>query len=151
LVGRCEPEAQATDEVSLLGHPDADALADNPASTADAVTGLGWRRVGLGLRDVRGTFFATGHFDDSSNLKASLCWFTQGVMESAPQAPRHVMVRQNGERIVHFDDGDGIVCWVDSKNPTSSTDPRETTCGRCLKHPSWLPAWNAAATTVQAP
>ena len=75
----------------------------------------------------------------------------QAVMESAAQAPRHVMARQNGERIVHFDDGHGVVCWLVGENSTTSTDPRETTCGTCLKHPAWLPAWKDAAKKVPSP
>lgn len=61
------------------------------------------------------------------------------------------MARQNGERIVHFDDGHGVVCWIEGKNPATSTDPRETTCGRCLRQPAWKQAWKDAAKKVTAP
>lgn len=75
---------------------------------------------------------------------------TQAVTESAARTEA-VMVRQNGERIVHFDIGNGSACWLVGESAELSTDPRETTCGTCLRQPAWKQAWKDAAKKVSAP
>lgn len=76
---------------------------------------------------------------------------TQAVTESAARTEA-VMVRQNGERIVHFEGDDGPVCRVDFRDPRSTTsDAREVTCGKCLRRPEWKQAWKDAAKKVSAP
>jgi hypothetical protein len=72
---------------------------------------------------------------------------TQAVTESAARTEA-VMVRQNGERIVHFDPGTGVVCPVGKQG---IDDPRATTCGRCQRTDVWRQAWKDEARKVKAP
>ena len=58
------------------------------------------------------------------------------------------MVRQNGERIVHFDPGTGVVCPVGKQG---IDDPRETTCGRCQRTDVWRRAWKNEAKRAKVP
>jgi hypothetical protein len=72
-----------------------------------------------------------------------------GRMESTAQAPRHVMARQNGEEIVHFSvDDDRPLC---GRGSAGIDDPRETTCGACLRTPQWRAAWKAEAKRAKVP
>lgn len=58
--------------------------------------------------------------------------------------------RQDGEVIVHFDpDGDGPMCRR-TYAIGGVSDPRETTCGACLRLSAWKQAWKAEAKRVKA-
>lgn len=62
-----------------------------------------------------------------------------------------MVTRQDGERIVHFDPGTGVVCRMRILGVVGIDRPRETTCQHCMNTPVWKQAWKAEAKRVKAP
>jgi hypothetical protein len=59
------------------------------------------------------------------------------------------MARQNGEEVVHYAvDGTHPLC---ARGKVGVDDPRETTCGACMRYPEWKAAWKAEAKRAKVP
>lgn len=55
------------------------------------------------------------------------------------------VARQNGRKVVHFDDGMGPVCLVAGETSASTPDVLEVDCGRCERTPAFREAWDRRA------
>lgn len=53
------------------------------------------------------------------------------------------MARQNGRRVVHFDDGFGPVCLMAGSSSSSTENVYLVDCGRCERTPAFRAAWDA--------